>query len=115
MSHRLTRKRCRDAALIERWRGYDDAVFTQIGASREAVAALQTGLLGWIVLPGDADYDKDRMLSDAKFDPHPYIIIYCVVENDVRLALNWPGAATCRPRSAQVGIARPGTPPAAAC
>jgi FAD/FMN-containing dehydrogenase len=88
MSHRLTRKRFRDAALIERWRGYEDAVFAQIGASRAAIAALQTGLQGWVVLPGDADYDKDRMLSDAKFDPHPYIIIYCVVENDVRLALN---------------------------
>jgi FAD/FMN-containing dehydrogenase len=88
MAHRLTRKRFRDAALVERWRGRSDALFAPLGIPRAILEALQYGLQGWIVLPGDPDYDKDRMLSDARFDPHPSAIVYCVVENDVRLSLN---------------------------
>jgi FAD binding domain/Berberine and berberine like len=88
MSHRLTKKRFRDKALIERWRTYDDSLFQKIGVTREAIETLQSGLQGWIVLPGDPDYNTDRMLSNAAFDWFPYVIIYCVVENDVRLSLN---------------------------
>ena len=85
MSHRLTRKKFRDAALIERWRGHGDGLFQAIGIRRETAETLQRSLRGRIVMPGDPEYDKDRKLSNAAYDPRPSMIVYCLVENDVRL------------------------------
>lgn len=50
------------------------------------------------VKPGDADYDKDRVISNARFDLKPSSICYCENEDDVREALGraTPGKARVR-------------------
>jgi hypothetical protein len=95
MSHRLTRKRLRDQAAIARWRTYDDAVFTRTGIPREAFEQMQFGFQGPILFPGDPGYNSNNLLSNARFQPQPWVILTCEVENDVRLALNmaWAGPA----------------------
>jgi hypothetical protein len=82
-----SRKRARDQALLARWDGLPDAHFAEHGLSREAIKAAQLQLQGTIVLPGDADYDKDRALFDPLFDPHPIMIVYCAAISDVPIAL----------------------------
>ena len=42
---------------------------------------------GTIVFPDDPNYNTDRMLFNPVFDPYPMMIIYCVVNSDVQLAL----------------------------
>lgn len=85
MPHRYTRKHRRDHALFEHWDHLEDGVFERL--PRDRLKAAQSGLQGHIVLPGSADYDADRKLSNPVFDAHPIVIIYCVVESDVRIAL----------------------------
>ena len=40
-----------------------------------------------IVRPGDPDYDKDRVISNARFDCRPWAIYYCANARDVRQAI----------------------------
>ncbi|MCE8530771.1 FAD-binding oxidoreductase [Ruegeria pomeroyi] len=44
---------------------------------------LQKRILGTVVLPGDPEYDTDRMLSNPRFSAYPQVIVYCEVETDV--------------------------------
>ena len=85
MLRQYTRKHRRDQALFEHWDRLEDAVFERI--PRDHLKAAQLGLQGHIVLPGDPDYDADRKLSNPVFDAYPIVIIYCVVESDVTIAL----------------------------
>ena len=39
------------------------------------------------MLPGDPQYNTDRKLFNPVFNPYPIVIIYCVVESDVAIAL----------------------------
>ena len=48
----------------------------------------QGGLQGTIVLPGDPQYNADRVLFNPVFDPYPAMIIYCKTESDVAIALS---------------------------
>jgi FAD/FMN-containing dehydrogenase len=83
-----SKKRVRDRALHERWNRTPDSQFAKIGISRDAIKAAQLQLQGRIVLPGDPDYDKDRLLFNPVFDPYPAMIIYCTVKSDVAVALH---------------------------
>ncbi|APG88026.1 FAD-dependent oxidoreductase (plasmid) [Sinorhizobium americanum CCGM7] len=44
---------------------------------------LQKRIVGTVVLPGDPDYDRDRLLTNPRFSAFPQVIVYCEVENDV--------------------------------
>ena len=49
----------------------------------EAVAALESMLVGRVVLPSSPDYNKARQESNPAFQSYPEIIVYCACENDV--------------------------------
>lgn len=85
MLHQFTRKQRRDRALSAHWDSLADSVFERV--PREKLKAAQAGLQGYIVLPGDPQYNADRMLFNPVFNPYPVMIIYCVVESDVAIAL----------------------------
>jgi len=85
MLHQYSRKHQRDRALFERWDRLDDQLFER--APRDRLKEAQAGLQGWIVLPGDPDYDTDRKLFNPAFNTYPVCIIYCAAEADVAVAL----------------------------
>lgn len=85
MLQQFTRKHQRDRALFKRWDAQDDALFER--APRERLKQAQATLQGYIVLPGDPDYDTDRKLFNPVFDTYPIVIVYCAVESDVAIAL----------------------------
>ena len=87
MPHNFSRKRLRDAALFAKWDQRGDADFARFGTSRDQVKKAQLGLQGHIVMPGDPDYNQDRVLFNPVFNPFPSMIVYCVVESDVAYAL----------------------------
>jgi FAD/FMN-containing dehydrogenase len=49
----------------------------------ELAAELHRKIVGTVVMPGDPDYDQDRMLSNPRFSHFPAVIVYCEVESDV--------------------------------
>ncbi len=51
------------------------------------IADLEARLTGHIVLPWDADYNKDRQESNPAFQAYPLVIVYCAVEADVLMCL----------------------------
>lgn len=85
MLHQYTKKQRRDRALFEHWDGLEEPIFAKIPRGR--LKAAQAQLLGRIVLPGSPDYEADRKLFNPVFDAYPTMIIYCVVESDVAIAL----------------------------
>ncbi|MCV2879286.1 FAD-binding oxidoreductase [Sedimentimonas flavescens] len=80
-------KRTTDAAIFSLWDTHPEAVFTQLGLTREALKAAQSAMVGRIVMPGDPSYDTDRLLTNPVFNPAPCVIIYCESESDVGIAL----------------------------
>lgn len=87
MQHNYSKKRLRDAALLAKWAARDDADFALFGLTRDQVQQTQLSLQGYIVMPGDPDYNTDRMIFNPAFNPYPCMIVYCVVESDVAYAL----------------------------
>lgn len=85
MLHPFSRKQRRDRALFQQWDGLPHSAFRRIPRAR--LKQVQAGLQGWIVLPGNPDYDKDRQLFNPVFNAYPVMIVYCVVETDVAIAL----------------------------
>lgn len=88
----INRHRLRKQERIAReWPDVDDQVFQDLELSRETLAKLEIQLVGKIVLPGMADYDRDR--QEAILTPYssayPRIIVYCETDSDVRLCLEW--------------------------
>jgi hypothetical protein len=100
MPSQHTKKRFRDERLFALWESRPADDFTNYGISRERLREAQLGLQGYIVFPGDPHYNQDRMLSNPRFDAHPQMIIYCLVESDVEIALGLvsglPAAFTVR-------------------
>lgn len=88
MPHNYNSKRLRDRALFAQWDKRDEGAFSRYGVSRDAVKQAQGGLQGTIVLPGDPQYNADRVLFNPVFDPYPAMIIYCKTESDVAIALS---------------------------
>jgi hypothetical protein len=87
MPSSFTKKRARDKKLLSHWDRCDEAHFARFNMSRDTVKATQVQLQGHIVLPGDPDYDQDRLLFYRNFNSYPTMIIYCAVESDVAIAL----------------------------
>ena len=87
MAHNYSAKRNLDKKRFAAWDKQTDADFKRFGLTRDHVKKAQSGLRGYIVMPGDPDYDKDRALFNPVFDAYPSMIVYCVVESDVAIAL----------------------------
>jgi hypothetical protein len=87
MAQSYSRKRVRDAALFANWDKHADAVFTDMHLTRDYLKTAQTGLLGYIVLPDDPRYAADRAIFNPAFSAYPSMIVYCLCENDVAIAL----------------------------
>lgn len=51
--------------------------------SWEAIAELESNIVGRVVLPSDPNYDKDRQESNPAFQAYPQVIVYCVCDSDV--------------------------------
>ena len=93
MHWRFTRKRAQNSSQLDAWRERPDSDFTKFGVTRSALEAAQYLFQGTILTPWDPGYNAARKLSNPVFDPFPSIILMCVCENDVALALNvaWGG------------------------
>jgi FAD/FMN-containing dehydrogenase len=61
-----------------------DAVLTEA-----VVEALEAGLRGALLRPGDGDYDAARALWNAMHDRHPALIVRCAGVADVMTAVNF--------------------------
>lgn len=77
----------RDARIFDRWDATGATATAALGIPLDALKEAQLALQGHIVLPTDASYDTDRMLSNPIFNPTPAMIVYCVTEADVAVAL----------------------------
>ncbi|MEM9438982.1 MAG: FAD-binding oxidoreductase [Pseudomonadota bacterium] len=77
----------RNEDLYNKWDNIPDSTFKKLRITLNEFKKLQDKLNGWIVLPGDAAYNKDRMLANPRFDYFPLAIVYCVSISDVRLTL----------------------------
>ena len=85
MAHRKSARRIAKAHRVAHYR--------QLAASNasppagklgwSALADLEAGLTGHVVLPGDADYNTARQESNPAFQSFPQAIAYCVCEADV--------------------------------
>jgi FAD/FMN-containing dehydrogenase len=88
MVHRLSRRRFKDDAVLAALRAKDQSFFDKLKIPRDELEKVQIGLVGTLVFPGDATYEADRQLFNPLFNPFPSLIIYCLTEEDVRLAVN---------------------------
>jgi len=88
MPSSFTKRRARNKALFSHWDQCSEEHFQRFQLSREQVKSIQEKLQGYIVLPGDPDYNEDRKLFNPVFDAYPSMIVYCIVEGDVAIALH---------------------------
>ena len=78
------------ARIQNEWPKIDQTVFKKLRVTPNKLADLEQGLVGYIVLPGMPDYDKDRQETMlTPYSAYPQIIVYCKVINDVKLCLEW--------------------------
>ena len=87
MAHNYSAKRNKDRIRFIDWDSRPDPDFACFGLTRAQLKAAQTQLRGYIVLPGEPAYNADRMLFNPLFDAYPSMIVYCMVESDVAIAL----------------------------
>lgn len=59
------------------------------------------GFGGWVIRPGDADYDTARAVWNAMFDRHPAMILRCTTTADVVAAVG-----IARQRGLEVAVRR---------
>jgi FAD/FMN-containing dehydrogenase len=76
-----------DRKRFAAWDRRPEGDFAVFGLTCDQVKRAQLQLQGWIVMPGDPDYDTDRKLFNPVFNAFPSMIVYCVVESDVAVAL----------------------------
>ena len=100
MAHNYSAKRNKDRIRFIDWDSRSDNDFACFGLTRAQVKAAQTQLQGYIVLPSDPAYNADRMLFNPLFDAYPSMIVYCVVESDVAVALRGRLVATTAAKTA---------------
>jgi hypothetical protein len=79
--------RIRNKQLHQQWDHHADAVFSDLGLTRDSLKDLQSSLQGKIVLPSDPNYNTDRKLANPEFDYYPIAIVYCSVDSDVQAVL----------------------------
>ena len=71
-----------------RWEANAQGVQALQALPPELAKELQEKIVGQVVLPGDPEYDADRMLSNPRFSAYPQVIVYCEVESDVSECLS---------------------------
>lgn len=75
-------------ARIDRWWDqHPDGKIPGAHFGLGAVDALERALVGYLVLPSDAGYNKARHVYHTQFISDPQIVVYCEVEADVYHAL----------------------------
>ncbi len=80
-------KRIADAERMARWQAMPEAHFEALKIPRSAIGRLQAALTGHVVVKGEAAYDGARKIFNPMFDRYPSVIVYCLTEPDVALAL----------------------------
>lgn len=80
------RRRLKESRIASRQAG-GAALYADVPFGHDEAADLERRLLGDVVFPWDPDYDADRQESNPAFQRYPLVIVYCEVENDVRLCL----------------------------
>jgi FAD/FMN-containing dehydrogenase len=60
--------------------------------SADALAKLEASFSGYVVMPNDPDYNKDRQQSNPAFQSFPQLIAYCMNENDVLICMQFAQA-----------------------
>jgi hypothetical protein len=93
MPKAFSRQRVRDAAVSAEIDRRSPADLARLGLTPERLKALQAALVGHIVLPGDPTYDADRLLFNPVFNPMPSLIVFCLADIDVAIALALARAA----------------------
>jgi FAD/FMN-containing dehydrogenase len=53
------------------------------------IAALQSGLRGAVLLPGDEGYETSRRVWNGNVDRHPGVIVRCMSASDVQRAVDF--------------------------
>ncbi|MCP4380095.1 MAG: FAD-dependent oxidoreductase [Hyphomicrobiales bacterium] len=89
MPYRPSPKRAAKSGQVELWSGLPDSVFEDLGADRQTIAKFGGALVGGIVLPGEGNYSESARTSFNKTASRPKIIVFCDVEQDIRLCLQW--------------------------
>jgi len=87
MAHRKSPDRIAKDARVAHLNGLAASQPADDPTPWQALAALEYGLLGYIVLPGNTHYEEDRQESNPAFQSYPWVIVYCKCENDVALCL----------------------------
>jgi hypothetical protein len=88
MPKNQSRLRTRNAQLNAVWDSHPDSTFATLGITRSALQAAQAKMVGHIVLPMDAGWNSGRLLANPVFSPQPSMIVYCMAETDVAIALS---------------------------
>jgi FAD/FMN-containing dehydrogenase len=60
--------------------------------SSESIGSLVNKIKGGVILPDDADYEHVRRVWNFDVDQRPLLIIQCLIEDDVRHALEFAQA-----------------------
>ena len=87
MPANFSSKRIADAALFSKWDTIPDAEFKNHGVSRDQLKETQAALAGKLIFKGDAEYDQARQIFNPIFNAYPGVIVQCLTEMDVALAL----------------------------
>jgi FAD/FMN-containing dehydrogenase len=88
MAQRKSPRRIQKQQRVAAIRSKPHQAFAQLGAPREAIEHLESCIVGCVVLPGDPDYDKDRLESNPVFQAFPQVIVYCEVTSDIECCLS---------------------------
>ncbi|MFY3383699.1 FAD-binding oxidoreductase [Paracidovorax sp. MALMAid1276] len=87
MAHRKSPARIAKDARVAHFRSLAAQNTAPTAASHalpwDAVAQLESRLVGRVVLPSSPDYDKARQESNPAFQAYPELIVYCACESDV--------------------------------
>ena len=89
MAHRKSPARKLKAARVARFNALSASNAPPVHSklSWVTLSALEAGITGRVVVPGDADYDKDRQESNPAFNIYPQVIVYCANESDIQTCL----------------------------
>ncbi|MGG5821699.1 FAD-binding protein [Falsiroseomonas sp. HW251] len=93
MPKAYSRRRVRDAAFFEEVDRRGTGGLDRFGITADTLKKLKAAITGHVVLPGDPTYDQDRLLFNPVFNPMPSLIVFCLSELDVAVALDLARAA----------------------
>jgi FAD binding domain/Berberine and berberine like len=90
LPHRKSPARLRKATRIQAFRAFTHRNTKLPGTlTPQSLGDMEAALTGYVVLPGDPDYDKDRQETNPAFQKYPQMIVYCMNENDVAICIQY--------------------------